>query len=261
MKKSKVITALKVRNLNISYDTQKVLEGVSIDIYQNQVTAIIGPSGCGKSTFIRAMNRTLEMGGRVNIEGEIEFFGQNIYGNRVNIPRLRRQVGIVSQIPQLFPISIYDNIAYGVKLMGWLPKREIDLAVESSLRNAALWDEVKHKLHKSALELSGGQQQRLCIARALVVNPQVLLMDEPCSALDPISTNKIEDLIHDLRKNLAIVIVSHNLQQVARVSDYTAFFNTDSKRVGKLVEFNTTVKMFTSPVQSRTRDYITARVA
>ncbi len=261
MKKSQVITALKVRNLNISYDTQRVLEAVSIDIYQNQVTAIIGPSGCGKSTFLKALNRTLEVGTHVNIEGEIEFFGQNIYGNRVNIPRLRRQVGIVAQVPQLFPISIYDNIAYGVKLMGWLPKREIDLAVESSLRNAALWDEVKHKLHKSALELSGGQQQRLCIARALVVNPQVLLMDEPCSALDPISTSKIEDLIHDLRKSLAIVIVSHNLQQVARVSDYTAFFNTDSKKVGRLVEFNTTLKMFTSPTHTRTRDYITARVA
>jgi phosphate transport system ATP-binding protein len=260
MKKSQLITALKVRNLNISYDTQRVLEGVSIDIYQNQVTAIIGPSGCGKSTFLKALNRTLEVATHVNIEGEIEFFGQNIYGNRVNVPRLRRQVGIVAQIPQLFPISIYDNIAYGVKLMGWLPKREIDLAVESSLRKAALWDEVKHKLHKSALELSGGQQQRLCIARALVVNPQVLLMDEPCSALDPISRTKIEDLIHDLRRNLAIVIVSHDLQQVTRVSDYTAFFNTDSKKVGRLVEFNTTLKMFTSPTHSRTRDYITARV-
>ncbi len=230
-----------------------------MDIYQNHVTAIIGPSGCGKSTFIKSLNRIAELEGEVRIEGRVDFFGQNIYDRRVNLNRLRRQIGMVFQKPNLFPMSIYDNVVYGVRIAGWRPKAELDNIVESAIKGAALWDEVKDKLHKSALGLSGGQQQRLCIARALAVKPKVLLMDEPCSALDPIATTKIEELIHSLRGELTIAIVTHNMQQAARVSDFTAFFNTDESRIGQMVEFGATTQIFSNALDERTRDYISGR--
>ncbi len=252
-------TAIKVSNLNFYYGQTKALAGVSMDIYKNQVTAIIGPSGCGKSTFIKSLNRISELEAEVKIEGKVEFFGQNIYERRVNLNRLRRKIGMVFQKPNLFPMSIYDNVAYGVRISGWRPRTEIDEIVESAIKNAALWDEVKDKLHTSALGLSGGQQQRLCIARALAVKPKVLLMDEPCSALDPIATTKIEQLIHSLRNNLTIAIVTHNMQQAARISDFTAFFNTDESRVGQMVEFGSTTQIFSKALDERTRDYISGR--
>lgn len=216
--------AMRVKDLSFSYGTQKALEGISLDIYDKQITAIIGPSGCGKSTFIKALNRIAELEGKVQVEGRVEFFGQNIYGRRVNPNRLRRQIGMVFQKPNPFTRSIYDNVAYGVRLTSRHSKAELDEIVELALRNAAIWDEVKDKLNQSAYGLSGGQQQRLCIARALAVKPKVLLMDEPCSALDPIATMKIEELLQSLREELTIVIVTHNMQQASRVSDYTAFF-------------------------------------
>ncbi|MBW4562015.1 MAG: phosphate ABC transporter ATP-binding protein [Mojavia pulchra JT2-VF2] len=257
---SKSIPAIKVKNLNVYHDTQKILEGVSIDIYQNKVTAIIGPSGCGKSTFMKSLNRMSELEAQVRVEGRVEFFGQNIYERRVNLNRVRRQISMVLPKPNLFPMSVYDNIAYGVKLVGWRPKAELDGIVESAIKTANLWDEVKNKLHKSALELSGGQQQRLCIARAIAVKPRVILMDEPCFGLDAIASMKIEDLIQSLRYDLTIVIVSHNMQQVARVSDFTAFFHSNENRIGHMVEFGSTNKIFTSAVDSRTRDYVLARL-
>ena len=251
--------ALRVKNLSFYYGSQKALERVSMDIYCNQVTAIIGPSGCGKSTFIKALNRIGELEGRVKVEGTVEFFGQDIYGPRVNPNRLRRHIGMVFQKPNPFARSIYDNVAYGVRLMGRRSKAQIDEIVESALRSAALWDEVKDKLSQSAYGLSGGQQQRLCIARALAVKPKVLLMDEPCSALDPIATTKIEELLQTLRQELTIVIVTHNMQQASRVSDYTAFFSTDESRIGHLVEFALTTKLFTEATQTSTRDYVAGR--
>jgi phosphate transport system ATP-binding protein len=257
---SKLIPAIRVKNLNFYYDTQKVFEGVSMDIYQNQVTAIIGSSGCGKSTFIKSLNRMSELEGEVKVEGRVEFFGQNIYERRVNLNRLRRQISMVFPKPNLFPMSVYDNVAYGVKLVGWRPKVELDQIVEFALKAADLWDEIKNKLHKSALELSGGQQQRLCIARALAVKPKVLLMDEPCSGLDPIASMKVENLIHSLRSELTIVIVTHNMQQVTRLSDFTAFFYSNENRITQMLEFGTTNKIFTSALDSRTRDYVLARL-
>jgi phosphate transport system ATP-binding protein len=256
---SQVQPAIDVRDLSFYYGTHKVLEHVSMNIYPNQVTAMIGPSGCGKSTFLKALNRIAELEGQVHVTGSVELFGQNIYGKRVNINRLRRQIGMVFQRPNPFPNSIYDNVAYGLRLMGGLNRVELDEAVERALVNAALWDEVKDKLRQSALGLSGGQQQRLCIARALAVQPKVLLMDEPCSALDPISTTKIEQLIYTLSKHFTIVIVTHNMQQASRVSNYTAFFNTDESRIGRMVEFGLTTQMFQSPTQVSTQDYITGR--
>ena len=252
-------SAMQIENLSFYYGTNQVLENVSMDIYQNQVTAMIGPSGCGKSTFLKALNRIGELEGQVHVDGTVLLFGQDIYGKRVNINRLRRQIGMVFQRPNPFPSSIYDNVAYGIRLMGGVNQLQLDEAVEMALVNAALWDEVKDKLKQSALGLSGGQQQRLCIARALAVHPKVVLMDEPCSALDPISTLKIEELIHKLKGQLTIVIVTHNMQQASRVSDYTAFFNTDESRIGRMVEFGSTTKMFQSPNQTSTRDYITGR--
>jgi phosphate transport system ATP-binding protein len=251
--------ALRVKNLSFYYGSQKALEGVSMDIYCNQVTAIIGPSGCGKSTFIKALNRIGELEGRVKVEGTVEFFGQDIYGPRVNPNRLRRHIGMVFQKPNPFARSIYDNVAYGIRLMSGRSKAQMDEIVESALRSAALWDEVKDKLSQSAYGLSGGQQQRLCIARALAVKPKVLLMDEPCSALDPIATTKIEELLQTLRQELTIVIVTHNMQQASRVSDYTAFFSTDESRIGYLVEFALTTKLFTEATQASTRDYVAGR--
>lgn len=251
--------ALRVKDLSFFYGTNKVLEGVSMDILPQKVTALIGPSGCGKSTFLKAINRIGELEGKVQIKGRVEFFGQNLYDKRININRLRREIGMVFQKPNPFASSIYDNVAYGVRIFSRKRKGELDYIVESALRDAALWDEVKNHLHKSALGLSGGQQQRLCIARALAVKPKVLLMDEPCSALDPISTMKVEQLIHSLRDQLAIVIVTHNMQQASRVSDYTGFFNASESRIGKLVEFGPTIQLFTSASNPETRDYVEGR--
>lgn len=251
--------ALKIKDLHFFYGTQKVLDGISMNIPPQQVTAIIGPSGCGKSTFLKALNRIGELEGKVQVKGRVEFFGQDIYDQRVNINRLRRQIGMVFQKPNPFSSTIYDNVAYGVRIFGRKRRSELDEIVESALKSAALWDEVKNNLNRSALGLSGGQQQRLCIARALAVKPKVLLMDEPCSALDPISTMKIEQLIQALRENLAIVIVTHNMQQASRVSDYTAFFNTDESRQGRLIEFGLTTQIFTTATNPDTRDYVEGR--
>ncbi len=251
--------ALSVKNLSFYYGNQKAVEGISMDVHQEQVTAIIGPSGCGKSTFLKALNRISELETKVRVNGTVEFFGQDIYSPRVNLNRLRRIIGMVFQKPNPFPMSIYDNVAYGVRLFGRPNRTSLDDVVESALRAAALWDEVKDNLGKSALGLSGGQQQRLCIARALAVKPKVLLMDEPCSALDPIATMKIEDLIDSLRQELTIVIVTHNMQQASRVSNYTAFFSTDESRIGQLVEFGPTSQIFMQPTETRTRDYVEGR--
>ncbi|QSJ15764.1 phosphate ABC transporter ATP-binding protein [Nostoc sp. UHCC 0702] len=256
---SKLIPAIKVKNLSFYYSTFKAIEGVSIDIYQNQVTAIIGPSGCGKSTFIKTLNRISELEGSVKVEGRVEFFGQNIYDHRINLNQLRRQIGMVFQKPNPFPMSIYENVAYGIRISMRRSQAQLDDIVESALKSAALWHEVKDKLNQSAFSLSGGQQQRLCIARALAVKPKVLLMDEPCSALDPIATMKVEELIHSLRCQLTIAIVTHNMQQATRVSDYTAFFSTDESRIGQMVEFGITEQIFNNPLDPRTHDYISGR--
>lgn len=253
------IPAIQVTGLSFFYGTKKVLEGVSMQIPEGEVTAMIGPSGCGKSTLLKALNRIGELEGAVTITGKVEFFGQNIYGKNVNLNTLRRQIGMVFQRPNPFPASIYDNVAYGVRIAERKNRAELDEIVESALTGAALWNEVKDILHKSALGLSGGQQQRLCIARAMAVKPKVLLMDEPCSALDPISTLKVEELIKTLRGKLTIAIVTHNMQQASRVSDYTAFFNADESRIGQLVEFDTTEKIFTDPSDVQTRDYVAGR--
>jgi phosphate transport system ATP-binding protein len=256
---SNLTTAIQVKNLSFYYGNYKAIEGISLDIYKNQVTALIGPSGCGKSTFIKTINRISELEGKVKVEGRIEFFGQNIYDPRININRLRREIGMVFQKPNPFPMSIYENVAYGVRIAGKSPKVVLDEIVESALKGAALWDEVKDKLHQSATGLSGGQQQRLCIARALAVKPKVLLMDEPCSALDPIATMKVEELIHKLRTDFTIVIVTHNMQQATRVSDFTAFFSTDESRIGQMVEFGETGQIFRNPLDTRTHDYVSGR--
>jgi phosphate transport system ATP-binding protein len=251
--------AINVTGLSFFYGTKKVLEGVSLQIPQQQVTAMIGPSGCGKSTLLKALNRIGELEGSVKVTGKVEFFGQDIYGTKVNLNTLRRQIGMVFQRPNPFPASIYDNVVYGVRIAENKNRGELDEIVESALVGAALWNEVKDSLHKSALGLSGGQQQRLCIARALAVKPKVLLMDEPCSALDPISTLKVEELIKTLKGQLTIAIVTHNMQQASRVSDYTAFFNADESRIGQLVEFDTTERIFTDPADVKTRDYVAGR--
>jgi phosphate transport system ATP-binding protein len=251
--------ALRVENLNCFYGDRLAVEGISMEIAPHQVTAIIGPSGCGKSTFIKSINRIAELESDAHYKGTIAFFGQDIFDPRVNINRLRRQIGMVFQKPNPFPMSIYDNVAYGVRLFYQVTRSRLDGIVRTALEGAALWDEVKDNLHKSALSLSGGQQQRLCIARALAVKPKVLLMDEPCSALDPIATMKIEELIHQLKSELTIVIVTHNMQQAARVSDYTAFFSTDDSRIGYLVEYDRTETIFNRPNDRQTQDYISGR--
>jgi phosphate transport system ATP-binding protein len=252
--------AIQVNNLSFFYGAVRALESINMSIFENHVTAIIGPSGCGKSTFIKALNRIGELEGKIKTEGEVQLYGQNIYHPEINLNQLRRQVGMVFQKPNPFPMSIYENVAYGVKIgEDKVPRSELDNVVESALQGAALWTEVKDKLHKSALGLSGGQQQRLCIARALAVKPKVLLMDEPCSALDPIATNKIEDLLYSLRNDLTIAIVTHNMQQAARISDYTAFFSTDESRIGRMVEFGETKQIFSFPVDTRTNDYVSGR--
>ncbi|MCH4904375.1 phosphate ABC transporter ATP-binding protein [Cylindrospermopsis raciborskii CHAB3438] len=251
--------AIKIKNLSFYYGNYKAIENISLDIYKNRVTALIGPSGCGKSTFIKALNRISELEGKVKVDGSVEFFGQSIYDSRININLLRREIGMVFQKPNPFPMSIYENVAYGVRISGGAPKFQLDDIVESALKGAALWNEVKDKLNSSALGLSGGQQQRLCIARALAVKPKVLLMDEPCSALDPIATLKVEELIHSLRSELTIAIVTHNMQQATRVADFTAFFSTDESRIGQMVEFGATTQIFGSPLDERTRDYVAGR--
>ncbi|MBW4528418.1 MAG: phosphate ABC transporter ATP-binding protein [Phormidium tanganyikae FI6-MK23] len=250
---------LSAQNVDVFYGDRKALSSVSIEIYPGQVTAIIGPSGCGKSTFIKALNRIGELESDMRVKGQVQFFGQDIYSPRVNLNRLRRQIGMVFQKPNPFPMSIYDNVAYGVRVFSRVSRSLLDEIVEKALSDAALWDEVKDNLKKSALSLSGGQQQRLCIARALAVKPRVLLMDEPCSALDPVATMKIEELINSLRQEFTIVIVTHNMQQAARISDRTAFFSTDESRIGQLIEIDDTQKIFSSATNSRTLDYVEGR--
>ncbi|MDX1477437.1 MAG: phosphate ABC transporter ATP-binding protein PstB [Saprospiraceae bacterium] len=249
-------TALKLRtrNVNVFYGDKKVIDNVSMGIAEKTVTAFIGPSGCGKSTFLRLFNRMNDYIDTFSKEGEILIDDREIYAPGVRVEELRKQVGMVFQKPNPFPKSIYENVAYGLKIQGIKKKTVLDEAVEASLRSAALWDEVRDNLNKSALALSGGQQQRLCIARALAVKPSVLLMDEPASALDPIATSKIEELIHELKHAYTIVIVTHNMQQAGRVSDKTAFFY-----LGRLIEYNDTKKLFTSPDHEMTENYITGR--
>jgi len=242
-----------VRNLNLYYGSFHALKDVNMDIPKNEITAFIGPSGCGKSTFLKSLNRMNDLVEGCRIEGKILLDDENIYKN-MDVNLLRKRVGMVFQKPNPFPMSIYDNIAYGPRLMGIRSRKQLDEIVESSLRSAAIWDETKDRLKKSALGMSGGQQQRLCIARALAVKPQVLLMDEPTSALDPISTGRIEELALELKKEYTIIIVTHNMQQATRISDRTAFF-----LLGKLVEFDETERMFSTPSDKRTEDYITGR--
>ncbi len=243
---------LRVSNLNFHYTSQQALYDVTLGIPERRVTALIGPSGCGKSTFLRTLNRMYETVREARAEGEVLLDNEDIFG--MDVVRLRRRVGMVFQKSNPFPKSIFDNVAYGLRINHHMSKPALREAVERSLRRAALWDEVKDKLHKSAYALSGGQQQRLCIARALAVDPEVLLLDEPCSALDPIATAKIEDLLFSLKENCTIVIVTHNMQQAARVAEYTGFF-----LLGKLVEFGETGMLFTKPVRKETEDYITGR--
>ena len=247
-------TKISVKNLDLYYGQNHALKNVSMDIYENKVTAFIGPSGCGKSTFLKTLNRMNDMVENVKITGDIKLDGENIYGDNVDTTALREHVGMVFQQPNPFPMSIYDNIAYGPRVHGIRDKHKLDEIVEESLRGAAIFDEVKDRLKKSALGLSGGQQQRICIARALAVKPSVLLMDEPTSALDPISTAKIEELMEQLKKQYTIVVVTHNMQQADRVSDYTAFF-----LVGEMVEYGQTNSLFSYPQDKRTEDYITGR--
>ena len=244
---------LSIKNLDLFYGDNQALKDINIDIKENKVTALIGPSGCGKSTFLRTLNRMNDLIENVTIKGKIEVDGEDIYQTE-DVTKLRTKVGMVFQKPNPFPMSIYDNIAYGPRIHGIRDKKILDKIVEESLRGAAIWDEVKDRLKTSALGLSGGQQQRICIARAIAMKPEVILMDEPTSALDPISTSKVEELIEELKKDYTIVIVTHNMQQAARISDDTAFFLN-----GVLVEYSETKDMFTAPKDKRTEDYITGR--
>ena len=248
---SDIMTA---KDLNLWYDQTQALKNVSIKIPEKSITAFIGPSGCGKSTFLKTLNRMNDLIPSVKITGEVCYNGQNVYDSSVDVNELRREIGMVFQKPNPFPMSIYDNIAYGPRTHGIKSKVKLDEIVEQSLRDAAIWDEVKDRLKKNALGMSGGQQQRLCIARALAVKPKILLMDEPTSALDPISTSRIEELAIELKKSYTIVIVTHNMQQAVRISDNTAFF-----LLGELIEYGETEKLFSQPVDKRTEDYITGR--
>ena len=243
-----------VKDLRLWYGQTQALKGVSMDIPEKSITALIGPSGCGKSTFLKTLNRMNDLIPDVKITGDVRYQGKDIFGADVDVSQLRREIGMVFQKPNPFPMSIYDNIAYGPRTHGIKGKAQLDEIVERSLRDAAIWDEVKDRLKKNALGLSGGQQQRLCIARALAVEPNVLLMDEPTSALDPISTSKIEELAMELKEKYTIVIVTHNMQQAVRISDNTAFF-----LLGELVEYDNTEKLFSTPEDQRTEDYITGR--
>ncbi len=246
--------AVEVNDLNLYYGDKRALNSVSMQIPRNRVTAFIGPSGCGKSTLLRCFNRMNDLVDSCNIEGQVTLDKNNIYAKGVDVADLRRRVGMVFQKPNPFPKSIFENVAYGLRIQGIKKKQLINDTVEWALKSAALWDEVKDRLHESALGMSGGQQQRLVIARTIAVKPEILLLDEPASSLDPISTLKIEELIHELKKDFTIVIVTHNMQQAARVSDYTAFMY-----MGDLIEFGTTDQLFTNPVQKQTEDYITGR--
>ena len=245
---------LSVNDLNLWYGEHQALKNISLDIPEKSITALIGPSGCGKSTFLKTLNRMNDLVPGVRITGSVQYRGEDIYAPTMDVSELRRQVGMVFQKPNSFPMSIYDNVAYGPRTHGIRNRAKLDDLVERSLRGAAIWDEVKDRLKKNALGLSGGQQQRLCIARALAVEPEVLLMDEPTSALDPISTSKIEDLAVQLKEKYTIVIVTHNMQQAVRISDNTAFF-----LLGDLVEFGSTEQIFSNPHDKRTEDYITGR--
>jgi len=251
---AKLTEKVLVRNLSFYYGSNKALKAVNVPLYDRKVTAFIGPSGCGKSTLLRILNRIYDLYPNQRAEGEVLLDGKNILNPGQDLNLLRARIGMVFQKPTPFPMSIHENIAFGVRLFENLPRAEIEERVQSALRRAAIWDEVKDKLHANGLSLSGGQQQRLCIARTIAVKPEVILLDEPCSALDPISTAKIEELIDELKDDYTIAIVTHNMQQAARVSDYTAFMY-----LGELVEFDNTSKMFTTPADRRTQDYITGR--
>jgi phosphate transport system ATP-binding protein len=252
-----------VDGLAVYYGEHRAVRDVTLKVYKQQVTALIGPSGCGKTTVLRCFNRLNDLIRSARVEGHIRYHGQDLYEEGVNVTEVRRRIGMVFQKPNPFPKSIFDNVAYGPKIAG-CPKRELDGVVEKALQRAALWDEVKDRLHKSALGLSGGQQQRLCIARAIAVEPEVILMDEPCSALDPVSTARIEDLMTEIKGEYTIVIVTHNMQQAARASDMTAFFTTEADEVGGnrsgvLVEYDQTQQIFSNPSDSRTESYVTGR--
>lgn len=247
-------TCIKVENLNLFYGEKQALHGINMEMPKKKVTAYIGPSGCGKSTLLRCINRMNDLVDSAKIDGKILLNGENIYDKAVNVAALRRRVGMVFQKPNPFPKSIFENVAYGLRIQGINDKRILEETVENSLRGAALWDEMKDRLNDNALGMSGGQQQRLVIARAIAIEPEVLLLDEPASALDPISTLKIEELINELKEKYTIVIVTHNMQQAARVSDYTAFMY-----MGELIEMGTTSELFTNPVKKQTEDYITGR--
>jgi phosphate transport system ATP-binding protein len=253
---------MELSDVSVFYADYEAVRGTTLPVRENQITAMIGPSGCGKSTILRSLNRMNDLIPGARVAGKITYHGQDLYAKDVDPIEVRRRIGMVFQKPNPFPKSIYDNVAYGPRVTG-MKVSSMDDLVEQALRSAALWDEVKDKLKSSALALSGGQQQRLCIARTIAVKPDVILMDEPCSALDPIATNKIEDLMHELAKTYTIVIVTHNMQQAARVSHYTAFFTAevDQKQVrhGRLVEFSATSRLFTNPADKRTEDYITGR--
>jgi phosphate transport system ATP-binding protein len=245
---------IETRNLNFFYGRNHVLKGINLSVPKNNVTAIIGPSGCGKSTLIRLFNRMNDIIPRTRLEGQVLLDGEDIYAPGMDVVELRRRVGLVFQKPNPFPKSIFDNVAYGLRINGGFSRSEIEARVEKSLKEAALWDEVKDRLKDNALSLSGGQQQRLCIARALAVEPEVILFDEPCSAIDPIATARIEELIIKLKEKYTVIIVTHNMQQAARVSDFTAFL-----WLGQLIEFDRTEKIFTNPANRLTEDYITGR--
>ncbi|MDP9283932.1 MAG: phosphate ABC transporter ATP-binding protein PstB [Actinomycetota bacterium] len=254
-------TVFDIDRLTVSYGKSVAVKGVSLDIYKNAITAIIGPSGCGKSTVLRCLNRMNDLVSNAKVEGQVNYHGVDLYGSDVDPIEVRRRIGMVFQRPNPFPKSIYDNVAYGLRILGL--KDHLDDRVEQALKRAALWDEVKNRLKRSALGLSGGQQQRLCIARAIAVEPDVVLLDEPASALDPISTSAIEDLMHELKQDYTLVIVTHNMQQAARVAEMTAFFSLqledDGSRHGILVEYDSTEKIFTQPSDERTEGYVTGR--
>lgn len=245
---------MSVKNLDLYYGQKQALKNINMDIHRNAITALIGPSGCGKSTFLKTLNRMNDLIDNVRITGQVTLDGEDIFDKNMDVTLLRKRVGMVFQQPNPFPMSVYDNIAYGPRVHGIKNKAKLDEIVEESLRGAAIWDEVKDNLKKSALRLSGGQQQRICIARALATKPEVILMDEPTSALDPISTTKIEDLMEELKRQYTVVVVTHNMQQAVRVSEYTAFF-----LVGDMVEYGETKELFTYPKDKRTEDYITGR--
>jgi phosphate transport system ATP-binding protein len=256
--------AIQVRGVDFCYGTNKVLKDVTLDVPRNEVVAFIGPSGCGKTTLLRCFNRMNDLIPGTRVEGHVIYHGQDLYADEIDPVQVRKRIGMVFQKPNPFPKSIYENVAYGPKVGGIKKKAELDEIVERSLRRAALWDEVKDRLGKSAMGMSGGQQQRLCIARAVAVDPEVILMDEPCSALDPIATARVEDLMQEIKSDYTILIVTHNMQQAARVSDATAFFSTEVNpesdvRTGLLVEFDRTPTIFANPADERTENYITGR--